>query len=40
MTDSALDYDRRQRRAKKRGKRFKRKKASDDIWEFIERRLG
>ena len=40
MTDSALDYDRRQRRAKKRGKKFKKKKASDDIWEFIERRLG
>ena len=40
MTDSALDYDRRQRRAKKRGKRFKRKKASDDIWGFIERKLG
>ncbi len=40
MTDSALDYDRRQRRAKKRGKRFKKRKASDNIWEFIERRLG
>ncbi len=40
MTDSALDYDRRQRRAKKRGKRFKKKKASDDIWGFIERKLG
>ena len=40
ITDSALDYDRRQRRAKKRGKKFKKKKASDDIWEFIERRLG
>ncbi len=40
MTDSALDYDRRQRRAKKRGKKFKRKKTSDDIWGFIERKLG
>ena len=40
VTDSALDYDRRQRRAKKRGKRFKKKKASDDIWGFIERKLG
>ena len=40
ITDSALDYDRRQRRAKRRGKKFKKRKASDDIWEFIERRLG
>ena len=40
VTDSALDYDRRQRRAKKRGKKFKRKKTSDDIWGFIERKLG
>ncbi len=40
VTDSALDYDRRQRRAKKRGKKFKRKKASDDIWGFIEKKLG
>ncbi len=40
VTDSALDYDRRQRRAKKRGRKFKRKKTSDDIWGFIERKLG
>ena len=40
MTDSALDYDRRQRRAKKRGKKFKKKKASDDIWGFVEKKLG
>ncbi len=40
MTDSALDYDRRQRRAKRRGKKFEKKKASDDIWGFIERKLG
>ncbi len=40
VADSALDYDRRQRRAKKRGRKFKRKKTSDDIWGFIERKLG
>ncbi len=40
MADSALDYDRRKRQAKKRGKKFKRKKTSDDIWGFIERNLG
>ena len=40
MADSALDYDRRKRRAKKRGKKFKREKTSDDIWGFIERKLG
>ena len=40
MADSALDYDRRKRQAKKRGKKFKRKKTSDDIWGFIERKLG
>ncbi len=40
MADSALDYDRRKRQAKKRGKKFKRKKTSDAIWGFIERNLG
>ena len=40
MADSALDYDRRKRQAKKRGKKFKREKTSDDIWGFIERNLG
>ena len=40
MADSALDYDRRKQQARKRGKKFKRKKTSDDIWGFIERNLG
>ncbi len=39
VMDNALDYDRRQQRAKKRGKKFKKKKATDDIWQFLEKNL-
>ncbi len=40
LMDNALDYDRRQQQAKKRGKKFKKKKATDDVWQFIEKKLG
>ena len=39
IMDNALDYDRRQQRARKRGKKFKKKKATDDIWQFLEKNL-
>ena len=39
MADSALSYDRRKRKAKKRGKKLKREKMSDHIWHFLEKNL-
>ena len=39
LMDNALDYDRRQKQAKKRGKKFKKKKATDDVWQFLEKNL-
>ncbi len=39
LMDNALDYDRRQQQAKKRGKKFKKKKATDDVWQFLEKNL-
>ncbi len=39
VMDNALDYDRRQQQAKKRGKKFRKKKATDDIWQFLEKNL-
>ena len=39
LMDNALDYDRRQQQAKKRGKKFRKKKATDDVWQFLEKNL-
>ncbi len=39
LMDNALDYDRRQKQAKKRGKKFKKRKATDDVWQFLEKNL-
>ena len=40
VMNNMMDYDRRQKQAKKRGKKFKKKKATDDLWQFVEKKLG
>ncbi len=40
LMDNTLDYERRKQRAKKRGKKFKKEKTTDHVWQFVEEKLG
>ena len=40
LMDNTLDYERRKQRAKKRGKKFKKEKTTDHVWQFVEKKLG